>query len=519
MTARSHLWRVLMSSPDEPNSLRRAFWFGRVDGRPASFFRIVFALLLLKDALFHLPLATFFYSDQGVVPRSALLDLARGDRFSLMDALPHPWMATLFFLLWAAVALGLLLGYRTRALAVANFLILLSVHERNVYVLTGADSILRALSFWMIFIPLNAYYSLDARHARRAGRPFERSGYAFPVQMMQLQVAVVYIFAGWLKALGPMWTGGEAMAYIVQLNALLLPFGLWFREVAPAALLTFMTHITIVGELSFVLLVFAPFGQPLLRVLGLLFGLALHTGIALLLSIPDFSVVMIASYLIFLPPSWLAAADDWLRARLHRPAAPELPALPEIAPTAEAARRARLGRIVLTVALALALVGVIWWNVDYLGEYTDPIAPMPDAVETAMWYSGLWQYWDLFSPTPIQVDGWITIPATFEDGRLLDLRTGSPPDDALQHVQFGPWIRWEKFEENVFNWTYEPILRAWGATYCRQYNVIEARPLGERLARLQIVYRYKRSVPPGAPPTPYTNDVLWTHWCFDEYAE
>jgi hypothetical protein len=511
-------WRALTATPDTANSLRGAFWFGRVDGRPASVFRIAFALWLLKDALFHLPLATFFYSDLGVVPREALLQLGRDARFSVMDAMPHAWMAALFFLLWAGVALGLLLGYRTRALAVVNFLIVLSIHERDVYVLTGADSMMRALSFWMIFIPLNAYYSLDARRARREGRSFDRTGYAFPVRMMQLQVAVVYLFAGGLKAIGPLWTGGEAMAYVLQLNTLLLPFGIWLRDTASPGLLAAMTHVTVVGELAFGLLVFAPFAQPLLRVLALLFGVALHLGIGLMLSIPDFSTVMILSYLIFLPPDWLAAAERGLRAQLGWPTAAVWPA--EGQPLRRAVpRREWAGRAALTAGLTLAMLGVVWWNVDYLADYDAPLLPMPAPLKSVMWYSGLWQYWDLFAPMPIQVDGWITIPGRFEDDTTLDLRTGLPPTGALQHIQSGPWVRWEKFEENVFNWAYTPILRAWGRYYCREYNIVQARPEGQRLATLEIIYRSRRSVAPGEPPNAYTDALLWTHWCYEQYAE
>ncbi|MCI0349187.1 MAG: hypothetical protein L0Z53_07160 [Acidobacteriales bacterium] len=80
------------------NFLRRGYWFGQIDSRPLSVFRIVFALLLLKDALYHLPLAGLFYSDAGLVPRAVLLDgLARPERFSLMDALGHEWIAAVFF--------------------------------------------------------------------------------------------------------------------------------------------------------------------------------------------------------------------------------------------------------------------------------------------------------------------------------------------------------------------------------------------------------------------------------------
>src|SRR5215813_11688324 len=109
-------------SDHSPNNFTsRAFWFGTIDSRPLSAFRICFALLLLKDALYHIPIASIFYGDHGVLPRTVLWDgLAGPNHFSLMDALANDWMVVLFFIIWAGVALCLLVGYRTWLMSVLN---------------------------------------------------------------------------------------------------------------------------------------------------------------------------------------------------------------------------------------------------------------------------------------------------------------------------------------------------------------------------------------------------------------
>lgn len=483
------------------NPFRRAFWFGQLDARPLSLFRIAFALLILKDALYHIPLARWFYSDDGVLPRVALIELGRDDRFSFMDAMPYEWMAILVFLLWAAVAVGLLVGWRTRQMSILNFILMLSIHERNVYVLSGSDSLMRALSFWMLFVPLGAYYSLDARRDRQHT---PRTAYAFPVRMMQLQVALVYLFAGWLKLMGETWLNGDALGYVFQLDTMLLPPGEWFRAFAPDWLLRFLTRATIWFELAFIVLVFAPFAQPSLRLAALFGGALLHGCIGIMLSIPDFSLLMAIAYLAFVE-------GDWLR---HIPPLrlPEMDTRPPDAPMGVWRKRA------LTVVLALAMLGVVWWNLDSLADYGNSVAPMPRPLRSLMWYSGLWQYWDLFAPLPLQIDGWTTIPAVFEDGTVLDLRTGQPPSDAQQRILFGAWVRFEKFEDYVFDDAPEAILLAWGRAYCREYNVYQARPEGQRLATLEIHFRYRRSHAPGAPPNEYREVTLWRHWCYDQYA-
>ncbi|PJF23210.1 MAG: hypothetical protein CUN56_02045, partial [Phototrophicales bacterium] len=148
-----------------------------VDYRNLDIFRIIFATLLLKDAVYHLQLAHWFYSDAGVVPRVALFNgLAREARFSLMDAIGQEWLATTFFVIWIAVVSCLLIGYRARTAAVLNFILVLSVHERNVYILTGADTAMRVFSFWLMFAPVGRHYSVDALLGKRVPK------FALPVR-------------------------------------------------------------------------------------------------------------------------------------------------------------------------------------------------------------------------------------------------------------------------------------------------------------------------------------------------
>jgi hypothetical protein len=311
----------------EFNFLRPSWWFGRVDSRPISAFRIFFALMLLKDALYHLPISTQFYSDDGLMPLSALRTMARANRFSLMDSMPEPWMALAFFWLWVAVLVALLLGYQTRLMAVLNFLIILSVHERNIYVLNGADTVLRVLSFWLIFIPSGAYYSLDALRGRWRSYQVNRRlsslrvpdtphmTFAFPVRMMQIQFALIYVFTFILKLDGSTWSEGQAVHYALQVNSLTLPTGAWMLEHVPYFFLQTMTIFSLVSELLFLPLVFLPFFQPTLRAIGLTLVFMMHLGIGALMSIPNFSAVMPIGFLLLFLPEWIIGWDALLRSK------------------------------------------------------------------------------------------------------------------------------------------------------------------------------------------------------------
>ncbi|OYR43122.1 HTTM domain-containing protein, partial [Halorubrum sp. Hd13] len=130
-----------------------------VDLRALAAFRIGLATLLLADLARRSRSLTAFYTDYGVLPRRAyVVDYST-------TPLPHtlsgePWAAALLFAVAGAFALALLVGYRTRAVTLVSWLLLLSVQARNPMVLNAGDSLLRMLLFWSVFLPLGARWSV-----------------------------------------------------------------------------------------------------------------------------------------------------------------------------------------------------------------------------------------------------------------------------------------------------------------------------------------------------------------------
>lgn len=599
------MFKHLRLTPDY-NFLRPAYWFGQVDSRPLSLFRIVFALILLKDAIYYLHLIPIFYTDSGLLPRDVVWRTSRSTRFSLLDALPSDWMVTLFFLAWIAVLLALLVGYRTRWMAILNFVMILSVHERNLLVLNGADTVFRVLSFWMIFLPLGDYYAVDAilRRWQRYTRSRQladlrveaqpQTVFALYLRLTQLQFALIYLFAFIMKLPGKVWEEGDALHYTLQLQSIVLPTGDWMLRHAPTDLLKFMTVFTLATEGAFFFLVFAPIFQPYLRVIGLLAGLLLHGGIGVLMAISNFSNVMLTGYLLFFQPGWVL----WLDHRLRLPRQPvQLPlpspgsplwlllavtrsdeidvtdplALPD-APIDHAlplyahlplsrlwARFSLCRRLIFALAalimrfiqppmpdaptvtlpprpltswrwagrfaiaaLLLPMMVAVWWSNLALIQNAEqqPIIRRPNAtLFSAMQTLGLWQSWDMFAPRPIIVDGWFIAPGVFEDGTSVDLRTGQPVSHELPRIFYGMDGRWREFQMHLWLRPDSDVLGAWGSYYCRLYNVEQNRPYGQRLASLQLRWRYRYSHDPNQPAQEWQETMLWTHWCFDQYRQ
>ncbi len=486
------------------NWLRWDYWFGEVDTRPLAVFRLVWGLILLKTALYLLPTARLFYSDEGLLPRSALQSLQRAERFSALDWLGASWQVQLFLLLWVGVVVAFTLGYQTRWMTLLNFFFLLSIHERNLYILNGADIVMRVVSFWLIFLPLGDHASLDARRKRRQGQPLSMSAYAFPLRLLQLQIGLIYLATALLKWRSPAWRVGEAVGYALQLPSYTLPTGDWLVRVAPEGLLTLISYQALLADTLFVPLVFAPFWQPRLRQAGLAFTALLHLGIAVTMSVPNFSLVMLACYIIFLEGDLVERVWRW---RAGRPASVS-PTPPGLVSSRSTGRLRLAGRLLLTLGLSLCMAGVVWINARGVGRpYIPPIRGWP---QTLVLVTGLAQYWDMFSSPP-RSDGWLIVEGFFADGQVLDMQTGQPPDDTFRRWLGGPWARWKDFSKILFDFELEPLREAVGRYYCQQ-------PVGEQAAghpvALQLRYRYWLNPSPRPSDSLQRQDaILWAGDC------
>ena len=602
------------------NFFMPSYWFGEIDTRWLSVFRILLGLLILKDAIYHLPLARIFYSDDGIIPRRTLFDgLVREPRFSLMDAMGQPSMAFLFFCIWIIVLILLIVGYRVRLMTILNFIIILSVHERNGYILTSADTLMRAMCFWMMFAPVGQYYSIDA--IRRRWQKFRETGdtaqlrvedeartaFALPLRLIQMQLVIVYVSTGFLKAISPIWQAGEAMHYVVQIETFILPFGAWMRNWSPD-ILKLLSYFSMYAEIAIPILLLLPFVWRWSRLLAFILALMLHGGIAISFSIQDFSILMLICYLPFFEPAWLVWIENRLKQarqdiRLPRPlrmdsplwmwlsltSREQLPLLDEtqagdsvddwsievhdenvkgqaawrhigahlafsrlwgwifklrlirgilwkifstvvnyyqnkpLVPVAQSRQIWISQRVYLSVFLLPLFALLIMWNIEATGKYLPDGFRYPRSIQSSwssardvIWYTGLWQFWDMFSPTPIQQDGWLIVEGHFENEFSYDLLANKTIDyERPTRWYWGPGMRWEKFEENVFRGS-DTLRGSFGSYYCRTFN--ENRDEGTRLATIRIVIIVKYFHAPDNTPLDRVNEQLWHHWCFPEYA-
>lgn len=106
-------------------------------------------------------------------------------------------------------SVGLLLGWRTRAMSVVFMVGVLSLQNRSVFMGDGGDNVIHLMAIYLVLTRCAQVWSLDARRARTRGST--TAGAAGPVLWGVLGAVYAYgaatgrFSAGWLAAFAAVW--------------------------------------------------------------------------------------------------------------------------------------------------------------------------------------------------------------------------------------------------------------------------------------------------------------------------
>jgi hypothetical protein len=464
--------------------------------------------LLLADLLLRSRWLVAFYTDAGVFPRSAMAaHYPVLSAFSLHALSGAAWFQGLLFVVAGAVAVALLVGYRTTVATAASLLLLVSLHVRNPAVLNAGDVLLRRLLFWGLLLPLGSRWSVDALDpAGHGSAPANPDGSVVGVPVdgesstllaslasagLLLQVVVVYVVNAVIKHRGSVWGTGEAVRLVFSLESFTTPVG--EALAAHPLLLAAVGWLWLVLVSSSVLLVVLTGWR---RTLLVAVFAGAHLTMFATLHIGLFPLVSVAALLPFLPaPVW-----DVLERRFagrHLPGRPiaavggsradgagsgsarSWRAGSPVGPAAarELAARARPVVAGLVLAVMLTVNGAALTGAGVPGVE-------PPGVDRPSFESRVLP-WNMFAPSPPDVDGWYVAPARLESGDRVDAWSGGPltrdrpPDVSATY----PSARWRKLLEEYR--AREAFDHDHVARYlCRQWNGDG----GRELQRVRLVF-------------------------------
>lgn len=287
-----------------------------IDLRTLALFRVLLGIYILIDLAMRARDLVSHYTDAGIMPRSVQIDHLYITTWSLHLANGAAWFQALLFVLAGLAALGLLFGWRTRPMTVISWLLMLSVQNRNTFILSGEDNLALLMLFWAMFLPLGARYSVDAA-LDRTGRFARNDYFTMATAALLLQGMSMYFFSALLKT-HPVWyQDGTAVHYALQLDYLVTPFALWFRQFHE--LMAGLTYYVYALELIGPILIFSPIFHRTLRTIFMLAFMTMHLSFLLFLEIGFFPFISIIMNLTFMPGWMWDKLAAWLPLRGKAP--------------------------------------------------------------------------------------------------------------------------------------------------------------------------------------------------------
>jgi hypothetical protein len=448
-----------------------------IDLRSLAVVRIGLGLLLLADLWFRWPDLVAHYSDAGVLPRAALesyFNSRPGLRSFHMFFGSAETIAALFAVA-ATIAVAFTVGYRTRLTGFLSLVFLCSLQARNPFVLSGGDSLLRLLLFWMLFLPAGARFAVDTwrgRHGERL-RSLASQHVSIGGAALLLQMAMMYWFSAILKD-HPSWrSNGDALFLALSIDQFVKPFGrtllAWPDLLRVLTLLTFWLEV--LGPLA----AFITAWHGRIRMAAIVAFLGFHLlALNLTLELGLFPWVCAVGWLAFLPKNFwdniVPAVQQSLRDFAFSRTPAPLPRLRErnLVPTKSLAG----GNHFAANAIALAvLLFVVCWNVRTT-DFERHEKWFPRKLNVFAQALRIEQYWSMFSPYPMHDDGWFVAPCRMSDGTEIDLITGRELD--LQKPErvanLYPSQRWRKYSMNLRRDTHRAYRTGYVRWLIRQYE-------------------------------------------------
>src|SRR5687768_7346846 len=308
------------------SSVRELSKLFELDHRSLALYRILLGCVLLYDIAARLSEATSFYTDGGVLPRAPYVEQFQGRWSWSLHLLSGEASAQyVLFALAAVCAASFALGYRTRLATLGSLLLLISLHNRNPFVISAADQLMRVLLFWTLFLPAGAAYSVDRALAEpEAPRPPRVS---VGTAAFTLQVCLVYWFTAALKSGSEWWREGSALYYTLNIDYLTTDWGRLLLSLP--ALLGALSFFTVAFEAVGPALIFLPRRNGPVRTAVVFAFVLFHLCMTPLLTLGAFPFICAAMWSALLP-AWF-----WERARSRFGRAPQT--APESASQTESA--------------------------------------------------------------------------------------------------------------------------------------------------------------------------------------
>ncbi len=400
--------------------------------------RIGIGLILLIDLYIRSLSIVAFFTNDGVLPIDTLKQYNWSSFYFSFHAINGElWWQILLFIINAVCIILLIIGYRTRLFTFICWAFLVSIQNRNPFILQGGDDFLRIILFWAVFLPWGERYSLK-KTSNYTTQYFSIANVGY-----MLLPCSVFFFSALLKT-SPEWRSeGTAIYYALSLDLIRMPLGtLLYGFPGVMKVLTFLTFYI---ELLAPVCIMIPFVSKKIRVLGIVSVVFLFIGIASTLYVGLFYIIGIVALVGMLPSSIM----DWVELKLFKSKTQFIISIEDLHKPSVFIKTAHLIKNYFITAV------IIFCLMMNLGS----VKSFPYALDPAIVSYGkmlrLEQNWGMFAPYILKDDGWFVYSGLNDKRHYIDIKHNTndvsfiKPEPVVAEFESD---RWRKFQENyVFN--------------------------------------------------------------------
>ncbi len=413
-----------------------------IDPRSLALFRVAIGLLLFTDVINRLPEAAAMYGPEGIMPVGDVRDFFKGTWcWSLYWLNEATWFQQTLLLVTAVVAVALMLGYRTRVVVVAAWILAVSIHRRAPVIINAGDTLICIMLFWSMFLPLARVWSIDARQSKHAIADRLEPVFSVASGAIIVQLCLMYWFTAIFKFLEG-WGTGHGLQNALEWGGYNKAIGdvlLAYPNVTAG-----LSIATVWLELLGPLLIFTPWRNYIWRIVAVAAFVALHLGIELTMHVGLFSYAAIIAWMLILPrefwqsaflPRWLSAGGSVDKQKTDT-------TVPQSRFFGQGKTAAGLCAVFLTCSIAINVFSVL----DRAYDKKPPLWLKRFGEVTL-----LRQRWAMFARPNIATN-WFVARARLADDSYVDLlRSGAPvsmtrPD---RLAEMFPNHRWRKLSQNL----------------------------------------------------------------------
>lgn len=251
---------------------------------------------------------------------------------SVIFADTNPVVFTVKYLFVIALAVAVLVGWRTRLTTLLLVVGLTALVERNGMLGDQGDNIARIGLLFMVFMNTSAFWSLDQRRRNKYGSrsrswldrwalglPLLPSWVRTPLHnaaltALALQVFILYTASAMYKVQGKYWQEGIALYFPLSLPDYSVFPGLNNVLMASGVAVGLATYFAVYIQLFFAVGLL----HPVSRRISIIGVILMHIGIAFLMGLPWFSLSMIAFDAIFISTVTYEKAENLIRRRVRQ---------------------------------------------------------------------------------------------------------------------------------------------------------------------------------------------------------